>query len=80
MEEYDSRRIAGGGGGKRDSDRRYRKDGEYWYAARLCDCVDFRDGVALHESQPATAFQDAVGAVDSNSGRDLERLHDAQAG
>jgi len=40
----------------------------------------FRDGVALYESQPAAAFPDAVGAVDSDPWRDLEWVHDVQAG
>ena len=80
VEEHDSCRLAGGDRRQRDADRRYWEDGEHRDAAGFCDRVDFRDGVAAHESQPAAAFPNAVGAAGSDSGRDLEWLHDVQAG
>ena len=78
VEEHDSGGPAGGDRGQRDADRRNRQDGEYRDPAGLCDRVDFRNGVALHQSQPAAAFPHAVGAADSNPGRDHERIHDGQ--
>ena len=70
VEEYDSGGPAGGDCRQRDADRRHRKDGEHRYAAGVCDCVAFRNGVALYESQPAAAVPHAVGAAGSNPGRD----------
>ena len=80
VEEHDPGGPAGGDCRQRDSDRRYRQDGEHRHAAGVCDRVDFRVGVAAHQSQPAAALPHAVGAAGSDPGRDLQRLHDVQAG
>jgi APA family basic amino acid/polyamine antiporter len=63
-----------------NSYRRYRTNGEHRYVAGVCDRIDFGDRVALHEPQPAAAIPDALGAADSDTRRNLQRLHDVQAG
>ena len=73
-------RSAGGGGWQHHPDRRHWEDGEHRHTAGVCNCFDFGDGVALYESRPVAAVPDAVGAADSNPRRNLERVHDVQAG
>ena len=53
VEEHDSRGTAGSHCRQRDSDRRYRQDGQYRHPAGLCDRLDCRDGFAPYEIPPS---------------------------
>src|SRR5208283_868185 len=80
VEEYDFGGAAGGNRGQCHADRSNWKNGEHRYAAGFCDCLAFRNGVAIYESLAAAAVSDSVGAVGADSGCYFEWLHDVQAG